>query len=519
MRDFQFRLLNRLSVVVSTLVACSAIAVTAQGWSASGTVKNASGVGLAGVSVTVKDSASIQKVTTDGNGNFTIGRTAGILDSRRSLDVSAMVVGTNLVLQGPKDGPVELSMVDASGRSLWTASVVVNQGGAQVALPSGLSRTAVFLRIRHADGVQFQAIQVGSSDIRLSAPMAARSMATFPTLVFNSTGYEEATYPMTATSQTGIAVTMKDNTTCAFPTTFKWKDNGAAIATPANGWTSIKDFTGVTYNGKRYIYMTMYQGGYGGAMMAPFTNWSEAATAKQTKLNKGTVAPELMYFTPKNQWILSYQWCGSEGKFCYATSTDPTNATSWGTTKSLLREDVATPQGAAYGPIDQVPICDATTCYLFYAGDNGHIYRASMPIGNFPGEFKGSVSILSDTKNNLFEAVEVYTIKGQKKYLMIVEAMGSARFFRAYTATSLGGAWEILPGTSTEASPFAGRRNITNPPSWTNDVSHGDLVRTHDETRTIDPCNLQLLYQGYAASFSGAYDLKPYRLGLLTYTK
>jgi len=122
-------------------------------------------------------------------------------------------------------------------------------------------------------------------------------------------------------------------------------------------------------------------------------------------------------------------------------------------------------------------------------------------------------------RDDIFEASHTYRIKGENRYLTVVEAVGGGRrYYKAYVADRLDGAWKPL--AATEKRAFASRFNVRDTAGhWTDSFSHGEFLRAgYDERMEIDPADLQFLFQGVSdREMAGKeYGRIPWQLGLLT---
>ncbi|MDP4507769.1 non-reducing end alpha-L-arabinofuranosidase family hydrolase [Nonomuraea turcica] len=317
--------------------------------------------------------------------------------------------------------------------------------------------------------------------------------------------------------------------TGTLPSSFRWRSTGALIAPKPDAAHSniaaVKDPSVVYHNGRWHVFAsTASSAGYN-LVYTNFTDWAQAGAAQHHYLDQSAIgtgyraAPQVFYFAPQNRWYLVYQ----TGNASYSTTTDISNPRSWSAPQhfyssmpDIIRQNI----GSGYW-VDMWVICDTAKCYLFSSDDNGHLYRSETTVANFPNGFTNTQIVLQDSnKYRLWEASNIYKVKGTNQYLLLVEAIGSdgRRYFRSWTSTSIGGTW--TPLADTESNPFARANNVTfDGTAWTRDISHGEMIRdSNDQTLTISPCQMRYLYQGMDPNASGDYNSLPWRLALLTQT-
>ena len=310
-------------------------------------------------------------------------------------------------------------------------------------------------------------------------------------------------------------------------TSYSWTSTGPIIGPKSDSTHNIiavKDPSAVLYNGQWIVYASDVNsaGNYNMEYLNIGSSWSNASSATPYFMDNTPgfsgyhTAPQVFYFAPQNKWYLIFQ----SGQPQYSTNSDPTKPQNWTTPKNFY----ASMPSSVSNWIDFWVICDSANCYLFFTGDNGNFYRASTPIGNFPNGFNTPVIVASSSEFNMFEADNVYSVEGTGQYLANIECIGSTgqRFFRALWASSLGGTWQSLGNTDNYGTPFLGQDNVTfnsGVSSWTQSFSSGGLlIDGNDQTDSVNPKNLQFLYQGAnpSAYSSDSYNLIPWQLGLAT---
>ena len=263
---------------------------------------------------------------------------------------------------------------------------------------------------------------------------------------------------------------------------------------------SVKDPSIVYSGGKWHLFYTgrdssYWRMGYASATSIPDLN--NATRYYMSALNGGSYfcAPQVFWFESKSKWYLIYQ---SGLGATYSTNTDIGNPAGWAAGQSMGFSD----------GIDFWCISDGTNVYCFYSAQDGSftIKRRSTTVANFPTGWSSPSVVATDT----FEAPCVYKSKADGKYYMMIENL--YRYFELWTASSPGGTWTKLKEQWAHKDKL-----IYNADHWTDQVSHGEILRSGTNERmeinNINQC--EILIQGMPAGNYGDYANWPYDLGLI----
>lgn len=287
-------------------------------------------------------------------------------------------------------------------------------------------------------------------------------------------------------------------------------------------WIAVKDPSIVRHGDRWHLFCTLRKNKTGSGRIrigyVSFDDWKNATRSNWSvlELTDGYHgAPQIFWFAPQEKWYLIYQAeDASRGlKYgpCFSTNSDLAKPEQW--TKPVPLYVV--PEGKKAG-LDFWVICDAKKAHLFFTSLNGKMWRAETLLSDFPNKGWSEPKVV--LKADIYEASHTYALRGQNRFLTVVEAQGNQRrYFKAFVADSLDGEWKPLAATRNQ--PLVAPLNVTNQKnSWATSYSHGEFIRTgHDQLLEIDPAKLELLFQG--ASDEGyrnkSYGQIPWQLGLL----
>ena len=233
------------------------------------------------------------------------------------------------------------------------------------------------------------------------------------------------------------------------------------------------------------------------------------------------IAPQIFYFEPQKLWYLIAHTPKVVSNLStltpiYLTNPNIEDVNGWSEAKEIQTGRIDDKFW-----IDFWVICDDENAYMFYSDQKGAVLRLECPLNTFPEGFSNSKPELAlyvnymneDIAWKMFEAVHIYYVKKENKYLALLEGAykhparkgdvdARSRFIFGMIADSLNGKWERIEVEKNEFLAEAknlffedgGRMHYTQ-------VSHPELIRSgYDQKLEIEDYNLTMLFQTFDGS-------------------
>ncbi|MEO1618303.1 MAG: non-reducing end alpha-L-arabinofuranosidase family hydrolase [Planctomycetota bacterium] len=300
----------------------------------------------------------------------------------------------------------------------------------------------------------------------------------------------------------------------------------AKLPSSKHDWVAVKDPSVVRFEGHWHLFCTLRKNKQGDGRIrigcCRFKTWTDIKQANWSLLDLTLdyhAAPQIFYFEPHKKWYLVYQATdpsrGLKYGPCYSVTDSIDDPTSWTKPKPFY----VVPEGEKAG-LDFWVICDDSRAYLFFTSLDGRMWQTETELTDFPdrGWSKQRVVLKAD----IFEASHTYKLRGEDRYVTLVEAKRAGRrCFKLFIANQLRGPWKPL--AASRQKPAVSIANVINQQdSWATSYSHGEFIRSgYDQRLEIDPSELKLLFQGAndQESQKGGYGDITWRLGILKQVK